>query len=526
VQTTNDPKRGLRWWIPATIIALAVANIVRLNTSPDLDSMMKGMQGFFTIAVAVPLLLLWWLFLTRLRWRTRLIGFALILLCAVGLKLLVRMDNLPGSGKMRFVWAWTPRKTGVVGDLKRSSAAQERPEIRAALDYPGYLGRERSGVIKGLELERDWRVHPPQQLWRRPVGLGWSAFAVAGSRAITQEQRGQDELIVCYDLATGDFIWSHTNRVRFNEPMGGDGPRATPTIDGDRVFALGATGILDCLDAASGKLIWTHDTLKENALPNTYFGKSSSPLVIDELVVVTGGMTNSSTLLAFRREDGAPAWRIGKDQASFSSPMLATLAGRRHILSINGASVTGHDPKDGRTLWEYPWATAKWPKCAQPVLLDGDRIFVAASFNAGCALLQIKSASEGNFSVAELWKNRNLKSDFSNIVARDGFIYGLDDGILACLDIANGQRKWKDGRYGHGQLLLINDLLLVQTEQGPVALVEANPSAFNEVARFNALSAKTWNTPALAGEFLLVRNDQEAACFRLPARFPLINTSL
>ena len=140
--------------------------------------------------------------------------------------------------------------------------------------------------------------------------------------------------------------------------------------------------------------------------------------------------------------------------------------------------------------------------------------------------MQIKSASEGNFSVAELWKNRNLKSDFSNIVARDGFIYGLDDGILACLDIANGQRKWKDGRYGHGQLLLINDLLLVQTEQGPVALVEANPSAFNEVARFNALSAKTWNTPALAGEFLLVRNDQEAACFRLPARFPLINTSL
>jgi len=234
--------------------------------------------------------------------------------------------------------------------------------------------------------------------------------------------------------------------------------------------------------------------------------------------VVTGGRTNNSTLLAFHRNDGSPAWRAGKDQASFSSPALVTLGGRRQILSVNAASVSGHDPKDGRVLWEYAWASNKWPKCAQPVVLEGDRVFLSASFNAGCVLLQAKAGADGNLSVAEVWKNRNMKSEFSNIVARGGFLYGLDDGILACVDIATGDRKWKDGRYGHGQLILVDDLLLVQTEQGPIALVEANPTAHRELARLSGLSAKTWNTPALAGEFLLIRNDQEAVCYQLPKR--------
>jgi outer membrane protein assembly factor BamB len=300
--------------------------------------------------------------------------------------------------------------------------------------------------------------------------------------------------------------------------MGGDGPRATPTIDGGRVYALGATGILDCLDAATGKLIWTHDTLKEEGLPNTYFGKSSSPLLVDDLVVVTGGMAKRATLLAFKREDGAPAWRTGNDEASFSSPVLVTLGGRRQILSINAACVTGHDTKDGSIFWEYSWANNKWPKCAQPVVLDGDRVLVSASFNAGCVLLQVKGEADGKLSAAEVWKNRNMKSEFSNLVARGGYLYGLDDGILACIDLNTGERKWKDGRYGHGQVMLVDDWLLVQTEPGQVALVEANPAGYREVARLNALGAKTWNTPALAGELLLVRNDQEAACYRLPKR--------
>jgi outer membrane protein assembly factor BamB len=299
--------------------------------------------------------------------------------------------------------------------------------------------------------------------------------------------------------------------------MGGDGPRATPTIAAGKVYALGATGILDCLDAASGRLIWTHDILKENGLPNTVFGKSSSPLVTDGLAVVTGGMARKSTLLAFSCAAGSLAWQAGKDEASFSSPMLVTLDGTRQIVCVNAASVTGHDPKDGHIFWEYTWP-GKMPRCAQPVALGDDRLFLSASFNAGCALLRVKKGGDGSFGAVEVWKNRNLKSEFSNIVLRNGFLYGLDDGILACIDLATGERKWKDGRYGHGQVILVDDLLLVQAEKGPVALVEASPAGYHEAATLNALAAKTWNSPALAGEFLLVRNDQEAVCYRLATR--------
>ncbi len=516
------PLRGrLRWWIPASILAIAAANVVRLRFTLELDTMSRNMQTFFTVVVSLLALLAWWLFLTRLRWRTRLAGAGLVLLCGFTLNQLVRIDgSADGRGSPKIVWKWAPRKSGDVGGLKSAGLVETPPKLEGVADYPGYLGSNRSGVVAGAQLESDWTAHPPEQLWRRPVGLGWSAFAVLGRNAVTQEQRGENELVVCYDLATGNPLWSHTNLVRFSEPMGGDGPRATPTIDHGRVYALGATGILDCLDAAAGKLIWTRDTLKEDALPNTYFGKCSSPLLVDDLVVVTGGMAKRSTLLAFRREDGSPVWRAGNDEASFSSPELVTLAGRRQILSVNASTVTGHEPKDGHVLWEYAWANNKWPKCVQPVVIDGDRVLLSASFNAGCVLLQIKAGAQGELSATEVWKNRNMKSEFSNLVVRDGFLYGLDDGILACVDLSTGERKWKDGRYGHGQVMLVNDWLLVQTEPGAVVVVEANPARYHEVTRLNALAAKTWNTPALAGEFLLVRNDQEAACYRLQKHFP------
>jgi len=293
-------RRRLRWWIPAILVGIAVANVARVRLPADTDAMFKNMQTWFTGMGVSALLLVWWVFLTRLRWRSRLAGAGLAILCVFAAKQLVRIDgSADGSGKPRIVWKWAPRKSGEVGEFKVVSAAKEVPKLEAGADYPGYLGRERSGVVAGAQLESDWAAHPPQELWRRPIGLGWSAFAVSGPYAITQEQRGENELVVCYDLATGRSLWTHTNRVRFSEPMGGDGPRATPTIEGGRVYALGATGILDCLGAADGKLIWTHDTLKEEGLPNTYFGKSSSPLVVDDLVVVSGGMAKRATLLAF-----------------------------------------------------------------------------------------------------------------------------------------------------------------------------------------------------------------------------------
>lgn len=512
--------RRNRLWIPLAIIILAILASMRARGNADLDTMSKGFRSMLIVALSFVLFVVWWLFLSRLSWRVRLTGLGLVALCVTGLTLLFRIDgSYDGSGSMRIVWSWTPKRSGKVVGFKAPEARNAATKVFASSEYRGYLGNDRSGVLPDIHLETDWTNHPPKELWRRPIGLGWSGFAVVGSQAVTQEQRGENELVVAYELATGRQRWSHTNCVRFSEPMGGDGPRATPTIDRGRVYALGATGILDCLDAATGKRIWSHNVLEENGLPNTYFGKSSSPLVVDELVVVTGGLAKKSTLLAFHRDDGSPAWQAGKDEAGFSSPTLVTLDGTSQILSVNASSVTGHDPKDGRILWDYPWP-GSMPKCAQPVVVDGSHVFLSASFNAGCMLLQVNKGKNGRFAATEVWRNYRLKSEFSNIVSHDGFLYGLDDGILVCVDVATGARRWKDGRYGHGQVLLVGDRLLVQTEPGPTALVDASPSGFHELAKFKTLNAKTWNTPALAGEFLLVRNDQEAACYRLPMASP------
>jgi len=516
---TSALKR-MRWWIPLSIMVLAVGFLTRLHFASELDSNFKAMQSSLTFAVTVLLLVLWFVFFTRLRWSIRLAGLVLLGLIGFGLTRLLRFDgSVDGTGKPVIVWNWKPKKTGNVGALKIVATSGSTNTASSAPEDGGYLGTNRNGVVQGLKLDREWSAHPPQQLWRQPIGLGWSSFCISGDRAFTQEQRGEDELVVCYELMTGHVLWAHTNHAHFRDNLGGDGPRGTPTLSGGRLYAFGGTGILDCLDAGTGQKFWSHDVLKENSLPNLPFGKSTSPLIYDELVVVSGGMTNSSTLLAYHIKDGSPAWHAGTDKASFSSPVLATLAGKRQIVSVNASSASGHDPATGSTLWDYVWP-GEWPKCAQPIILEPDRIFLSASFNAGCMVLQVNPASDAKLSVTEKWKSRIMKSEFSNIVNRDGFAYGLDDGILACIELATGERKWKEGRYGHGQVLLINDLLLIQTETGPIALAEANPACFRELATLKALSSKTWNVPAVGSGCLLVRNDLEAVCYKLPLLQP------
>jgi outer membrane protein assembly factor BamB len=514
--------RKMRWWMPSVILLIAVATITALNQAPELPIIKKIMFGMLTVVVSALLLLVWFMFLSAFRWRTRFIGLAVIVLLVFGFSRVVRIDGaIDGSGQPRLVWKWTPKNTGLVKAqpvaMLSTSTTARKPEVNVA--FPGLLGNSRNGVISGILLDRDWTAHPPQQVWRQPVGLGWAGFAIAGSTAVTLEQRAENELVVAYELTTGNTLWMHTNRVRFSEKMGGDGPRSTPTIANSRVYTVGATGILNCLDLQDGRLIWSHDVLGETHQPNLIFGVSCSPLIVDDLVIVTGGLTNGPTLLAYRIDNGSNIWKSGADNASYSSPMLATLCGKRQVLSVNEASVTAHNPADGRILWKYDWK--KWgPRCAQPVIVEGDRVFLSAGFGVGCVLLQIKSDAAGQLSAEELWKNLRLKTQFSTAVARGNFVYGLDEGVLACINLATGERAWKDGHYGYGEVLMIDDMLLVQTEPGAVTLVEADPAQYREVARFGALNSKTWNNPALAGEYFITRNDQEAICYRLPLQKP------
>ena len=264
-----------------------------------------------------------------------------------------------------------------------------------------------------------------------------------------------------------------------------------------RVFAIGATGILDCLDATTGQKIWSRDVLGENKLENLIWGVSASPLVFDDTVVVTGGLTKGPSLFAYRKSTGEPLWHAGTDKASYSSPILATLAGRRVILVVNAASLTAHDPATGAELLNYPWP-GDWPKAAQPVVIDDHRVFISAGYGLGCTLLDIQTAPEGKLTATQVWKTMRMKTQFNSPALRDGFIYGLDDGLLACVDVATGERKWKDGHFGSGQTLLADDLILVQSETGPVILAEAHPDGYKELGQLPALNAKTWNHPTLA----------------------------
>jgi outer membrane protein assembly factor BamB len=383
-------------------------------------------------------------------------------------------------------------------------------------DVPQFFGPRRDGIVTGADLARDWAKTPPRELWRQSIGTGWAAYAVVAGRAYTQEHRGEEEWVSCYEVLTGRLLWAHKRTARFFQWQAGEGPHATPTVESGRVFAYGATGILDCLDAATGKLIWTRSVLEENKLANLEWGISASPLLVGNLVIVTGGQGAGPTVLAYDRQTGEPRWRSGKDRASYSSPILATLAGRPAIVSFNAATFSIHDPATGAEWLSERWGNDKPPRAAQPVVLDGDRLFITAGYGLGCELFKIAATPDGKLAAESLWKNIRLKAQFNSIAVRDGFFFGLDDGFLACVEVATGTRRWKDGRYGSGQTLLVDDLILIQTERGEVVLAEANPAAFRELGRIAALGSKTWNHPTLAGRYLLVRNDREAVCYELP----------
>ncbi len=324
---------------------------------------------------------------------------------------------------------------------------------------------------------------------------------------------------MCYELKTGKVRWTHAHDVRFRDSQGGDGPRSTPTVVGDRVYTVGGTGILDCIDGRTGKNLWSRDTLAEIKRDNLVWGKSCSPLVLEDKVIVTGGKDGGPSLLAYHKDTGEPLWKAGDDEAGYSSPALATLAGKRQILSINAHSITAHDPADGKIVWHIDWPGEWIPaRVSQPVPLPGDRVFLSAGYGVGCMMLHITKNADDTLTAETLWHNKNMRTQFSNVVVTRNCAFGLDDRWLSCVDLNTGERKWKGERYEYGQVLLVGDVLIVQAEKGDVALVDANSDEFKELGRIPALKVKTWNNPALAGPYLLVRNDEEAVCYELPIR--------
>lgn len=489
--------------------------------------------------------------------RKRLLVMAAAIVLVGAATLVLRVPGVTGNGVAAFAWRWTETpeqrllllrepvaagaSTGAVTSAAEPDSPPDSPVDAATAAPPlmppaaapvdaaarvirwaGFRGANRSGTVPGVRIDVNWSVSPPVLLWRRPVGPGWASFAVRGNILYTQEQRGEEEIVSAYSLTTGEPVWRHRDRVRLNDPMGGPGPRATPTLAGDRVYTFGSTGVLNALDAESGSVVWSRNpaTDLETAIPT--WGFSSSPLIVDDLVVIAVG----GTLAAYSLADGQPRWVGPGGGDSYSSPQLATIDGVTQVLLPSANGTTGVAPATGKALWTHPW-NSRLPllPVVQAAVLNGGTVLVGDS-SSGLRRLDVSRFVDAKagadkrdtaWTVDERWVSNRLKPYFNDFVVHRGHAYGFDGAILAAVDLANGERKWKGGRYGQGQLVLLpdQDVLLVISEDGDLALVKAVPDGLIEIARVPALSGKTWNHPVLVDDVLLVRNGEEMAAFRL-----------
>jgi outer membrane protein assembly factor BamB len=374
--------------------------------------------------------------------------------------------------------------------------------------WPDFRGPNRDGRYTDASIRKEGLP----RLWKQPVGLGYASFVVANGRAFTIEQRRREEVVAAYDVETGRELWTNGWPAEFVESMGGDGPRATPTYHDGRVYALGALGELRCLDASTGALVWRRNILVDNNATNLDWGMAAAPLIVDDTVVVLPGGPSGRSVAAYHKTTGEVVWTSLDDRQAYTSPMLVTLGGVRQILVVSARRVVGLTADHGRLLWEYPWVTDMGINVAQPVLLGDDRVFISAGYDHGAAAFQVTRAGDG-LTARTLWESRTMKNKFSTSIVYRGYLYGLDESILACVDAATGTLKWKGGRYGYGQVMLAGDHLIVLTEDGDVVLVSATPERQEEVARFSAIAGKTWNHPVIADGRLIVRNLREMAAF-------------
>jgi len=553
------------WWLffsrapwSERVSALVVMVIAVIATKrvvhPSIENAGMGMMVYFFSVPLLCLALVTWSAATRrLSSGPRRAWMVAAIVLACSALTLVRTGGITGDARSDLHWRWTPdpeqRLLAQAGDepavhpsapaavagatpetalpapapaeppaaAPTAAKTSEKPPVPPVPEpsaiWPGFRGPDRDSVVRGVQIETDWSKSPPVELWRRKIGPGWSSFAVRGDLVYTQEQRGDDEDVSSYNLTNGTLVWRHRDVARFWESNGGAGPRATPTVSNGRVYTHGATGIVNALDANTGTVVWSRNASSDTGSTRPGWGFASSPLVIDDMVIVA----SSGRLAAYDVATGHPRWLGPAGGGGYSSPHLVTIDGVAQILLLRGASTISVAPADGSLLWEHRWQPSV--SIVQPALAaDGDVLITAGDAMGGIGIRRIAVAHKlEGWTVEERWTSTGLKPYFNDYVVHKGHAIGFDGSILACIDLEDGKRTWKGGRYGHGQLVLLpdQDVLLVLSEDGELALVKAMPDQFTELARFPALNSKTWNHPVLAGDVLLVRNGEEMAAFRL-----------
>jgi outer membrane protein assembly factor BamB len=454
-----------RLWMPVTAVVLAAAAVAGLWYYPDREfpNDYRSMGSWLAVILGVLAIALWLLFFSGMRWSMRFVTLIVAVVVVGGLAY-AAVDHVEYQGNLVPIvhYRWNRHERG----QHETGAQVAIPTEAAPTDFPEYRNRNRAGMITGLTLARSWPAGGLNKVWQVSVG--------------------------------GD------------------------------VYSLGATGHLARLDGTTGKPKWTVDVVKGRN--NIYWGQSGSPLVYDKFVVVAPGRNRAGldktsppgtgpTVVAYDRDTGKVAWESGDRPTGYSSPELATIAGVRQVLVFDGGGLGSYDPETGKELWFHPWTQEPEANVAQPVVFDDGRVFISSGYGHGSAMLKVTQA-DGKWSVEQAWENNRLKSKFSNPVAHNGYVYGLDEaaGSLTCLDATTGKLKWKEGRYGNGQILVVGDLILVGTEDGRLVLVDANPNEFKELASARVLEGrKNWNYLTVAHSRAYVRNHEQMACYDLPS---------
>jgi outer membrane protein assembly factor BamB len=567
----------LRWWPAAVVLCLmaVLKGLPSLFESPPLPLMMLGVMGPPAVGL---LLFVWWLFASRAGVKEKLIGVVVLLLIAVAtialshesmkgmtvailqvpvglaafaVPLMVLSTRAPairlgtallaatvgfgffdllqfygttGRFSLELGWRWTP--TAEDEYLKTLADATDGTTIlegfsdadvieRTSATWSDFRGANRDGIVDGVILASDWKGSEPRLVWKTRIGPGWSSFTVAGNRLFTQEQRGEQEAVICLDAETGSTVWTYAYPARFWEAIGGAGPRATPTIGDNQLFALGADGQLSALRPSNGEVLWTRNLHQDAQREPPTWGWSSSPLLVGSQVIVHAGGNEDRGLLAYDRDTGALLWSVASGDHSYSSPQRASFAGVDGILMLTNNGLQFLSELDGSTIWEYSYPTQNY-RAIQPLVL-GDDVLIGTSLGEGTRMIDVEFIDD-QWKISERWTSLDIKPDFNDYAVYQGYLYGFDGNILACVDIESGERQWKRGRYGNGQLVLLRESgqLLIASEKGELVLVKADPERLTEEAKIPAIDGKTWNHPVLIGNRVYIRNGQEAACFELP----------
>ncbi|GAA4420707.1 PQQ-binding-like beta-propeller repeat protein [Bremerella cremea] len=544
------PPRNLLATIVAIVVALIgffgrtlgdgvladVYDVVPILRDQAVCNLMVLIGGFF--AIFIPLM--WLTFGSAYSRIVRYTPITVIVLGVVMFFVVFEIQGVSGNMIPRFGYRF-----GLAPDQRLGGLTAEDQEVAADATvkvaddpkaFPQFLGPNRNSEVDGPKLNPDWQANPPEELWRVPIGAGWSGFAALDGRIYTMEQRGDEELVSCYDMETGKPIWGTPIQARHETVMGYVGPRCTPLLLDGKVYALGATGVFRCLDQKSGEIVWQHDLLEMYGVSpdveggNIAWGRSQSPLAYEidgrNVVIIPAGGPDASkpeamtSIVAFDAATGETVWEGGHHQVSYASPLVAQIDGEDQIISINEATITGHEPTTGKELWSLDWPGSSngAATCSQVHSLGDNKFFVSKGYTEGAQTFEVKKDGD-KFDVEVTWQNqRVLKTKFTNVAIQGNDVFGIDDGILEKVTIGEKRPAWRKRGFGHGQVLLVGDQLLVMGEEGNLALVDTAADKYTELGRIKALSsevAPTWNPLCIYGDLLLVRNAEEAACYRL-----------